>query len=60
MTKNETIEALKTLKKHCFAQKIVADHEGKPEKGQAYGEMFERLTSLIERLEENDNCNSCN
>lgn len=51
MNKAEVREALLTLRKHCFAQKIVADHEGKPEKGQAYGEMYQRINSIIERLE---------
>lgn len=55
MSKNETLEALKSLQKHCEIQRNVASLQDKMEKVQVYGEMYQRITSLVERLESHDN-----
>lgn len=58
MTKNEVREALTSLKKHCEHQRDEAresfakTRKGEDRaKGTAYAEMFIRLGSLLERLD---------
>jgi hypothetical protein len=54
MNKAEVREALLTLKKHCETQKTnnnQTDPEINEARAQAYGEMSQRINSIIERLE---------